>query len=121
MKGKYLRFRFVLTQGREKKTASWGKNGKKRRERRGEKGREGRKQGRRGIINNSIETDKRGKGTNPLKVLQKTLNFPLLWVEGLIHFPLEVKGQVEDFPGGPVPGSLHSHGRGPILDPWSGS
>ena len=77
MKGKYLRFTFVLTQGREKKTASWGKNGKKRRERRGEKGREGRKQGRRGIINNSIETDKRGKGTNPLKVLQKTLNFPL--------------------------------------------
>ena len=110
-----------MTRGREKKTASWGKNRKKRRERGGEKGKEGRKQGRKGIINNSIETDKRGLGTNPLKVLQKSLNFPLLWVEGLIRFPLESEGQGEDFPDGPVAGTPHSQCRGPILDPWSGS
>ena len=86
-----------MTQGRERKTASRGKNRKKKKRKRGRERKGGKKQGRRGIINNSIETDKGGLGTNPLKVLQKTLNFPLLWVESLIHFPLESKGQGEDF------------------------
>ena len=81
-------------QKHKKEERKRGRERKKERKGERERRKEAREEGRKG--SNSVETGKRGLGTNSPKVLQETPDFPLLWVESLIHFPLDIQRQ-----GGP--------------------